>query len=226
MRAACYQLSCHVTAPPTQPKIFHITHVDNLASIVSARGLFSDASMITRGGPTAGIGMSSIKRRRLALPVTCHAGDHVGDYVPFYFCPRSIMLFVIHCANHPELTYRGGQAPIVHLQADLRAVAAWAGRNNRRWAFSLSNAGARYASFRSKLTELDDIDWAAVASTDFRDPAVKEAKQAEFLVHESFPWELVEAIGVISPAVRRRAEAATAGSAHRPPVNVRPRWYY
>jgi ssDNA thymidine ADP-ribosyltransferase, DarT len=33
--------------------------------------------------------MSTIKQRRLALPVTCHANDHVGDYVPFYFCPRS-----------------------------------------------------------------------------------------------------------------------------------------
>lgn len=56
--------------------------------------------------------MSTIKQRRLALPVACHAHDHVGDYVPFYLCPRSIMLFVIHCANHPDLTYRCGQVPI------------------------------------------------------------------------------------------------------------------
>jgi hypothetical protein len=26
------------------------------------------------------------------------------------------MLYVIHCANHPELDYRGGQEPIVHLR--------------------------------------------------------------------------------------------------------------
>ena len=29
------------------------------------------------------------------------------------------MLYVIHCANHPELAYRGGQQPIIHLEADL-----------------------------------------------------------------------------------------------------------
>lgn len=81
--------------------------------------------------------MSTIKQRRLALLVTCHANDRVGDYVPFYFCARSIMLFVIHCANNPDLTYRGGQAPIVYMQADLQAVVAWARQHNRRWAFSL-----------------------------------------------------------------------------------------
>ena len=102
------------------------------------------------------------------------------------------MLYVIHCANHPDLTYRGGQVPIVHVQADLHAVVAWARQHHRRWAFSLSNAGARYASFRADPAELDQIDWNAVASTDFRSPTVKEAKQAEFLVHGSFPWDLVE----------------------------------
>jgi hypothetical protein len=56
--------------------------------------------------------MSTIKQRRLALPVTCHPDDHVGDHVPFYFCPRSIMLFVIHCAPplacHPDAVARPG----------------------------------------------------------------------------------------------------------------------
>jgi ssDNA thymidine ADP-ribosyltransferase, DarT len=102
-----------------------------------------------RGRPACGhnIGMSGIKARRLALPVPCHAGDCVGDYVPFYFCPRSIMLYVIHCANHPELTYRGGQEPIIHLEADLHGVVGWAQQQGRRWAFSLSNAGANYTEF-------------------------------------------------------------------------------
>ena len=215
-----------MTKPPARPKIFHITHVDNLSSIVGAGELLSDATMIARGGRQTGIGMSAIKQRRLALPVTCHTNDRVGDYVPFYFCPRSIMLFVIHCANHPDLTYRGGQTPIVHVQADLHAVITWARQHNRRWAFSLSNAGARYASFRADPAELDQIDWSAIASTDFRNGTVKEAKQAEFLVHASFPWELVEAVGVISRIVRGQVETAIAASTHRPPVNVRPKWYY
>lgn len=48
-----------------------------------------------------------------------HPGLYVGQCVPFYFCPRSVMLYVIYCANHDELSYRGGQGPILHLEADL-----------------------------------------------------------------------------------------------------------
>jgi len=51
------------------------------------RGLVSDATMIARGGPPAAVGMNSIKQRRVTLPVTCHAGTTVGQYVPFYFLP-------------------------------------------------------------------------------------------------------------------------------------------
>jgi hypothetical protein len=215
-----------MSPPPANPKVFHITHVDNLGLIAAAGCLHSDAAIATAGGPATVIGMGSIKQRRMTLPVKCHSGDCVGDYVPFYFCPRSIMLFVIHRANRPELTYRGGQEPIVHLQADLHSVVAEVGRLGSRWAFSLSNAGAFYAEFRAQVSALDEIDWPAVASTDFRDPAVKERKQAEFLVHGSFPWTWIERIGVRSAAMKAKAAGALAGAAHQPPIDVRPDWYY
>jgi len=157
---------------PQQPKIYHITHVENLPSIIADGGLVADATMI-EGGSAAPIGMAGIKARRLTLPVHCHMGDRVGDYVPFYFCPRSIMLYVIHCGNKPELSYRGGQGPIVHLEADLHEVVAWADAAGRRWAFSLSNAGAFYAEFRSDLSSLDEVDWEAVQNNDFRSREVK-----------------------------------------------------
>lgn len=58
--------------------------------------------------------MSSIKQRRLTLSLNSDPDLHVGDCVPFYFCPRSVMLFLIHRRNQ-ELAYQGGQEPIVHL---------------------------------------------------------------------------------------------------------------
>lgn len=210
---------------PANPKIYHIVHVDNLASIVADGCLWSDAVMVQRQGGTV-IGMGSIKQRRLSLPVSSHPGTHVGEFVPFYFCSRSIMLYVIHCANHPELAYRGGQQPIVHLEADLQQVVAWAEANGRRWAFSLSNAGAYYTQFRTGLDRLDEISWDAVAATDFRPADVKEGKQAEFLVEESFPWSLVERVGIHSQGIAPRVAAAMQGAAHRPRVEIRREWYY
>jgi hypothetical protein len=216
-----------MTTPPSNPKIYHITHVDNLASIVTNGRLLSDAGVLQQGGPTQVIGMSSIKQRRLyELEVSCHPGTKVGEYVPFFFCPRSVMLYVIHCGNHPELAYRGGQDPIIHLEADLHRVVRWAESNGVRWAYSLSNAGARYAEFRSDLTDLDELDWDAIDARDFRDPDVKERKQAEFLVHGNFPFDLVERIGVQTQAIKQRVLRVLSTSTYRPIVEIRPDWYF
>jgi hypothetical protein len=154
---------------PAQPKIYHITHLRNLAQIVATGGLWSDAGRIERGLDCKIVGMSEIKRRRLEeLEVGCHPATKVGQYAPFYFCPRSIMLYILHQGNHPDLDYREGQQPIVHLQADLRATVEWADQNAVRWAFSTSNAGARYTSFHASLDHLHEVNWRAVAATDFR----------------------------------------------------------
>ena len=212
---------------PAQPKIYHITHVDNLADIVRDGVLLCDAAIAARGGPSVIIGMSEIKRRRIEeITVTCHPGTKVGDYVPFYFCPRSVMLYLLYRANHQDLTYLGGQEPILHLEADLHEVVAWAEEQNKRWAFSLSNAGARYVETRNRLDQLEEVNWAAVSETDFRSPDVKEGKQAEFLVHSSFPWDLVRRIGVYSTEIKAQAEAALERATHRPPVAILRHWYY
>ncbi len=216
-----------MSAPPASARIYHITHVDNLAGILHDGGLWSDAALLARGGPAASIGMGSIKERRLRLPVRCFPdGDCVGNYVPFYFCPRSIMLYLIYCANHPELRYRGGQGPILHLEADLHEAIAWAEAQGRRWAFSLSNAGATYAEFRNNVADLGEVDWAAVGSRDFRDPVVKEGKQAEFLLQGFFPWSLVRRVGAQSDIVQRQALRLLGHHAHRPPVEVCQAWYF
>jgi hypothetical protein len=211
--------------PPAHPKIYHIVHVENLASIIADGCLWSDAEMRQRGGCTT-IGMSAIKLRRLSLPVACHRPTCVGDYVPFYFCSRSIMLYVIYCRNHPELLYRGGQEPILHLESDLHDTVCWAEATGLRWAFSLSNAGALYAQFRSRLSQLNEINWEAVASLDFRSADIKEGKQAEFLIERLFPWSLVTRIGVHSPGVAQRVSDIALHAAHRPLIEIRPDWYY
>ncbi len=212
--------------PPPQPKIYHITHVNNLGGIITAGGLSPDAAMSASGGLHTTIGMGTIKSRRLSLPVACHPACHVGDFVPFYFCPRSVMLYVIAQANHPELTYRGGQQSIVHIESDLAKAVAWAQAAGVLWAFSASNAGARYATFHSSLNNLNEINWPAVAERNFRDPAVKEGKQAEFLFGSTFPWSLVERIGVHSQAIFSACTSALAHASHKPHIEIKPDWYY
>ena len=49
---------------PSRPKIYHIAHVDRLASIVTDGFLWCDAEIIQRAPVGTTIGMNSIKQRR------------------------------------------------------------------------------------------------------------------------------------------------------------------
>ncbi len=212
-------------AIPAQVKVYHIVHVDRLASITADGCLWCDAEIARRAPSGTTIGMTGIKQRRLTeLTLSSHPDLYVGDCVPFYFCPRSVMLYLIHQANHPDLTYRGGQGPILHLEADLHAVVAWANQHGCRWAFTLSNASSRFFEDRCDLARLDEIEWNAVEATDWRQ--CKEGKQAEFLIERSFPWQLVTRIGVHSRAIAQQVANALPAGGHRPRVEIRPEWYY
>jgi ssDNA thymidine ADP-ribosyltransferase, DarT len=216
-----------MTSSPVRPKIYHITHGRNLAKILADGCLWSDAEMISRGGTLASIGMSKIKKRRIEqLVVPCHPKFTVGQFVPFYFCPRSVMLHILYRANHSDLTYRDGQRPIVHLEADLYEVVAWAESQGRPWAFTDRNAGSFYFESFRDLAQLDQLKWEHIANPDFRDPLVKEAKQAEFLVSESFPWSLIRTVGVISANLVERVRQIVSVSDHQPDVQVQAGWYY
>ena len=169
---------------PENPKIYHITHIKNLNGILKDEIIWSDAKRLELGLGCEIVGMSKIKRRRLEeYEVKCHSGTMVGEYTPFYFCPRSVMLYILYRGNHPDINYHGGQTPMLHLQADLKAVVKWANNNSIRWAFSDRNAGEQIAIFYNDLENLDKINWSAVENTDFRDMLVKEGKQAEFLIY-------------------------------------------
>ncbi len=215
-----------MSKPPREPKIFHITHINNLASILTAGRIWSDAQRISQIPEHTNIGMAGIKARRLELPVTCHPGTTVGQYVPFYFCARSVMLYLLHRGNHTELNYQGGQTPILHLQADLRTVIDWANRQRRLWAFTASNAGACYTQYYSQWEQLNIIDWAAVAATNFSQTEVKAGKQAEFLLFDHFPVQLIERVGVANQQMLNQVRQRWLSVMNPPAVAVEPGWYF
>ena len=209
---------------PDPIKVYHVLHGDRLASVLREGGLFCDSIMSAGSFAGTQIGMSHIKERRRKAPLKCHPGLHVGECVPFYFCPRSVMLFLLFKGNHPEITYQGGQEPIVHLEADFLETVQWAIQQKLRWAFTLSNAGSRYFEVRCELNQLNEVDWAAVQSTNWQQS--RDAKQAEFLMEKEFPWHLVERIGVFSGEQRYAALQKIEGAKHRLLVEIRRDWYY
>ena len=214
---------------PAAINLYHIAHGDRLRSIVSQGGLCCDATMAGRGGTGTTIGYAHIKQRRRVQPVSCHPGTFVGDYVPFYFCPRSPMLHAINRrqadpAGTSELEYAGGQMPILHLESHMQAVVCWADEHKARWAFTTGNAAAHGVRFFKSLDQLEEVDWTAVHSRYWQE--VQTAKQAEFLVYRFFPWHLVARIGVLNESVRQRVAEILRSTRNPPAVATMPGWYY
>jgi hypothetical protein len=202
-------------------RIYHITHIENLPSILAEAGLWSDAQRLARKLSTTNIGHAHIKERRLRRAVSCAARGMLGDYVPFNFCSRSVMLYVIHRGSVQG--YDGGQEPIIHLVSSVGTALSC----GQPWTFTNRHAELAYAEYFDSLDDEDRVDWSVMPLTYWAgSEETKEKRQAEFLVHEWFPLESIEEIGVMSKAVGQQVKKVLAGSGFNPRVLLKPSWYY
>lgn len=212
---------------PSNPKIYHIVHKNRLLSILQDGYLFSDAVIRERNNDLPMIGLQDIKNRRSSNILNSYPNLTVGQCVPFYFCPRSIMLYLIHQGNS-NLQYQNGQDDIIHLQADFYQVINWANTQSPkvRWAFTTSNAGSNYFEDYNQLSELTKINWSAVNEKYWSDPHIKEGKQAEFLIEQKFPIHLIEQIGVYNQSVYGEVRQIIQNFNHQIQTNICSDWYY
>ena len=215
---------------PDQPKIYHIVHIDRLASILDTGYLLSDSSVLYRRIGGTVIGDSQIKERRLRKPLSTYPALNVGDCVPFYFCPRSVLLYLNWKAGQAQLTGASapesddGQDRIVHLVADLETVVRHANANKVRWVFTDVNASTNHARDFTDFSQLDQLDWDTINATHWQGKA--DLKAAEFLVDGRFPTHLVERIGVKLQSVQHRVVRMLQQRGISIPVVVMRNWYY
>jgi hypothetical protein len=199
-------------------KIFHITHITNLASIASD-GLVCDNVRIASGLVNQEIGHEHIKARRRQRVVDLPPGGVLADYVPFNFCPRSVIL----CAIWKRSTnYQGGQEQVVHLEVPIQAAID----GGRRWMFTNMHAELKIADYYNDLGHLGKLRWDYINSNNFTTEERKTHKQAEFLVQYQVPWSCVKRIGVRNEAVAGQVRLALESAIHRPAVVIQPSWYY
>lgn len=199
------------------PDVFHITHINNLESIIQHGGLWSDAQRIAQNLANENIGYSHIKQRRLNHPVTISNRGTIGHYVPFNFCPRSVMLYVVNMGHE---NYHGGQNEILHFVTDVDSVR----QLNQYCFFTDIHADLGYAEQIEDFTRLNELNWASVNQRYWS--SVKEEKQAEFLAFQSVPWTAIKEIGVIDQTIADRVNQILTTAPHQPLVQVRAQWYY
>lgn len=87
--------------PPATPPfaygetLVHFTHERNLPSMIQFEKLLSDTAAQAAGSISVEVGHRDVKSRRRDMQVDVDPGGCPADYFPFYFAPRSPMLYVI-----------------------------------------------------------------------------------------------------------------------------------
>jgi hypothetical protein len=167
----------------------------------------------------------SIKARRTTIALGCGPGGVVGNYVPFYFAPRSPMLFRLQ-KEHTEGRGDGQRALIYVVTTTERLVAA-----GLECVFSDGNAAHHLSTFSADLSEMGErVDWelmeAMIWANTPEDGDRVRRRQAEFLVHGAVPLALVEELVVIDDSVRSRVQELLDQAGSTLPVVVRPHWYF
>lgn len=206
--------------------ILHFTHLDNLAAVVR-HGLLSDVR--ARASLVAEVGDKGIKesRRRKVVPVR-HGGT-VADYVPFYFAPRSPMMYRIAC-DHRDSTdgrYGDGDRPLLYLVATVGSIV----NHGLTWVATDGNAATATTEFTSDLGRLDEmVDWPLMVEERWNnipeDPDRQRRRMAEFLVRDQVPFTALHQIGAFDETHASAAAAVLSGTHLADRVLVRRNWYY
>lgn len=209
---------------PIPTKIYHITDADNLPSIVTTGELRSHNILHHTAIAYQSIAHTHIQDRRSTTKVPCGASGTLHDYVPFYFAPRSPMLYTINRGNVEQYPQR--QARVVHLTTSIEQVQT----AGIPFVFTDGHAIMAFSRFFSELAQLDQIDWKVMSSTYWNDtteyPDRCRRRQAEFLIHQTLPWELITEIGVYSRQMQAEVVTMLQSAVHQPVVQIRREWYY
>jgi hypothetical protein len=205
-------------------KVYHITHIRNLKSIIERGGLLSDNAMDEENVRHVEIAYSNIKERRARTPVPLDPGGTLANYVPFYFAPRSPMLYALHTGFVEG--YTEGQEPILHLVTTVDIV------NEKKLPFVFTDGHAvmTFSDFYNRLDDLDKIDWEIMKATYWNDTPQdndrSRRRQAEFLIHKFLPWNLIEGIGAINERTVERVNEILSSLREPPEVTIQKKWYY
>lgn len=202
--------------------IYHITHIENLPGIISTNGLLCDARKEELPCVPINIAYENLKEKRARKPVPCGPQVHVADYVPFYFAPRSPMMYTISKGNIPGRR----ESDIVYLVSSVE----WVNERGLEYAFCDGHPIIQITSFYDRLDDLDKIDWEVMRAAYWHDttddPDRSRRRQAEFLVHDFFPWDLVIGIAVRNKDIRGRVDECINGFEGQPKVAIKREWYY
>ncbi|WP_027381469.1 type II toxin-antitoxin system toxin DNA ADP-ribosyl transferase DarT [Chryseobacterium daeguense] len=182
---------------------YRIIHIENLpiileTGIVCKKNSKANSNYINIGNPEI-IDVRSETKVRIE-----HYGM-IGDYVPFYFTSKSIMLFNIQTGyRHPVVPKRGPSEILVmrFRISDLISL-------DKKWFFTDGQANDAATTHYNSLSKIDKIDWQSIHQNNFsksEDFDRARRYQAELLVKDEVPIHIIESINVYDDEAKKYVE--------------------
>ena len=201
-----------------EQRLYHVTHMRNLASIVSGGELRSDAN-----GASPEVDISAEETRELRRTVVTNLGGRsVASYVPFFLAPDSTMFRAVRSGEEDTRLAIDRDAVLpadfVIFVSSVKAVIDLGAEAS----FAVTNGDATDATTRFAMTN-DSAERMLRGIRADKDSLVPY--EAEFLVGDSLSLELVTVIGVANDRARTEVKAALRGSSFSPRVSVYPPWF-
>jgi hypothetical protein len=203
--------------------LFRIVHVANLPWAVDnglhcASGALRDPNFVEIGNP-------DLIQKRAVRHVPIPPYGLFSDYVPFYFTPKSIMLYNIETGYNGIV--RRPNTEIVILVTSCQSLID----KGVTVLFTDRHAYAATAAWSADLKGLAaTIDWGILCRHDFGRsdsyPDKKERYQAEAFALRHVPPEALLAVGCVSEGVKREVEGVLKRVRSMLRVVVRPTWYF
>ena len=176
--------------------IYHITHINNIEKILKHGSILCKNRLDEEIADHVSIAYEGIQRRCHDTIVPIDPGGNLHDYVPFHFAPRSPMLYTINKGNVES--FHDSQDKLVYLVVKIQGVSD----NNLDFVFSDGHPIMAFSKFFADLSMLGEvIDWPLMRDRYWHntddDSDRKRRRQAEFLVYQKLPVELINRIVVL-----------------------------
>ena len=203
-----------------EQRIYHVTHITNLPAILNSGALLAEANEARDTNPVLDIASTGYRETRRGVVVTGAEPERsVAEFVPFFLSPDSLLWDNIR--SH-EADPRLAPTAADWVSFDFVVLVSTVGK-----AIEAAGSAVADGDAAGPLTRFG-------ATTESRERMLRTLRAdkdsdailaAEFLVEESFPFELVSLIGVANDKVRDAVKEILTASGFRPKVAVYPPWF-
>lgn len=200
---------------------FRITHVNNVRWIAQ-NGLHCPNSL-SKDANFLPIGNADLINKRSSRQVPIPPSGTLSDYVPFYFTPKSMMMFNIKTGYNVQKRSNEEIAIVVTSVPQLVS-------DKVPFIFTDRHAYTQFTQFTSDTSKLSELPWDLWRSVDFKrnndDLGKTDRYQAELLVHARLPVTSILGVAGCDTSCRDQISAILSGTPLEGKAYAMPSWYF